>query len=82
MTRIDLPKDLETWVREQVDSGRAESAESLVERALREHQLLSDGHRHLVEQAYASVARGELLEEGAVDLELDRWIADDLAAGR
>lgn len=80
MAEFKLSKDVEAWVREQVASGRVESGDSLVERALREHRMLTDGHRALVEQAYASVARGEVREEADVDSELDAWIAEDLAA--
>lgn len=82
MAQIRLPKDLEAWVRDQVAAGRAESADSLVERALRELQHLTDGHRALVEQAYSSVARGDVIDEADADAQLDQWIADDLAAVR
>lgn len=78
MADLKLPKDLEAWVRDEIASGRAESRESLVERALREHRMLTDGHRALVEQAYASAARGAVREGADVDAELNAWIMEDI----
>jgi hypothetical protein len=40
------------------------------------------GHKALVEQAYRSLERGDVIDEAAMDAELDRWIREDLAADR
>lgn len=80
MTSISLPKDIETWAREQVSAGKAKSIGSLIEQALRERRELSDAHLELVEQAYASAARGALVEEADADALLDRWIGEDAAS--
>lgn len=79
---ITLPKDIEGWAREEVAAGRAESVEAFVGGALREFRSMAAGHKTLVEQAYQSLARGEVSEEADVDAELDRWIAEDVATQR
>ncbi|MGD9966293.1 MAG: hypothetical protein AB7T59_07220 [Hyphomonadaceae bacterium] len=63
-------------------AGKAASLDSLIEQALRERRELSDAHRELVEQAYASVGRGAVVEEADADALLDRWIAEDAAGGK
>lgn len=80
MVTISLPKDLEAWAREQVARGRAESIESLVAQALHEKRMFAN-HAPLIADAYAQAARGELFDESVVNEELDRWIAEDIAAG-
>jgi predicted nucleotidyltransferase len=80
MTNILLPADIEAWARAEVSAGRAESVEILVAETLRERRTMSAAHADAVAQAYASLARGDVREEAEVDAELDRWIAEDLAA--
>ena len=80
MTTITLPKDIEDWARAEVAAGRAADIEALVAAVVREHRSLVSSHRALVEEAYQSVARGELIEEETADAEIDRWIAEDLSA--
>ena len=76
---IALPRDLEAWAKSEVSAGRAESVESLVAQALEERRSLAARHKVLVDEAYASVAKGAVVGEVDADVELDRWIAEDLA---
>jgi Arc/MetJ-type ribon-helix-helix transcriptional regulator len=82
MTSIVLPADIEAWAREEVAAGRAESISAFIAKALREIRALGEGHRSAVEQAYTSMASGAVVDEVVADAELDRWIAEDGAAGR
>lgn len=82
MVTITLPADLEAWAREQVASGRAKTLDGLVAEALLEHRRTTADHQQLVAEAYRQLARGDIVSEQEVDLELDRWIAEDRAVGR
>jgi len=59
MTAINLPADLEAWARAEVAAGRAESVEALVADALRERQAEIEHVRGKLDEARASLARGE-----------------------
>jgi predicted transcriptional regulator len=82
MTIITLPDDIEAWAKDAVLAGHAPSVEAFIETALRQQRDLLDRHKALVEEGYAALDRGEALDEAEMDAELDRWIAEDLAAGR
>ena len=59
MTTITLPKDLADWARAEVAAGRAGSIDDLVAGALRERRDQIDYIRDKLDDARASVARGE-----------------------
>lgn len=59
MTAIKLPADLEAWARAEVAAGRAESVEALVAEALRERRAEIEYVREKLDEARASLARGE-----------------------
>ncbi len=80
MVTITLPDDIEAWARAEVAAGRGASIEEFVASWVRERRAIEDSHRALVLEAYESTAQGRLHDGGDVDAELDRWIAEDLAA--
>lgn len=82
MVTITLPDDIEAWAKAEVAAGRAKSIEDFVTSWLRERRALDDAHRTLVLAAYQSAAQGRVHDGADVDAELDRWIAEDLAAAR
>lgn len=82
MVTITLPDDVEAWARAEVAAGRAASIEDFVTSLVRERRAVDDAHRALVLEAYESVAHGRVHDGADVDAELDRWIAEDLAAAR
>jgi len=59
MTAITLPADLEAWARAEVAAGRAESVEALVAEALATHRAEIEYVRGKLDEARASIARGE-----------------------
>jgi hypothetical protein len=59
MTDITLPADLEAWARAEVAAGRAESIEVLVAHALAERRAELEYVRGKLDEARASLARGE-----------------------
>lgn len=59
MTAINLPADLDAWARAEVAAGRAESVEALVAEAVRERQAEIEYVRGKLDEARASLARGE-----------------------
>lgn len=59
MTAITLPADLEAWARAEVAAGRAESVEALVADALAERRAEIEHVRAKLDEARASLARGE-----------------------
>ena len=59
MTTITLPSDLEAWARAEVAAGRAESVEDLVAAALKEWRDDVEFVRAKLDEARASLARGE-----------------------
>ncbi len=59
MTAINLPADLEAWARAEVAAGRAESIEALVAAAVPERQAEIEYVRGKLDEARASLARGE-----------------------
>ena len=59
MTAITLPADLEAWARAEVAAGRAESVETLVADALSERRAEIEYVRSKLDEARASLARGE-----------------------
>jgi hypothetical protein len=59
VTAINLPADLEAWARAEVAAGRAESIEALVAAAVRERQAEIEYVRGKLDEARASLARGE-----------------------
>jgi hypothetical protein len=76
MTAITLPADLEAWARAEVAAGRAESVEALVAQAVRERRAEVEYVRGKLDEARASLARGEWLDGDVVLAELDEWIAE------
>ncbi len=76
MTAITLPADLEAWARAEVAAGRAESVEALVAQALQERRAEIEYVRGKLDEARASLARGEFIEGDVVMAELDEWIAE------
>jgi hypothetical protein len=82
MVTITLPDDIEAWARAEVAAGRARSIEEFVMSWLRERRASNNEHRALVLEAYESVAQGRVHDGADVDAELDRWIAEDLAAAQ
>lgn len=76
MTTITLPKDLEDWARAEVAAGRAASLDDLVARALSERRAEVDYVRGKLDEARASLARGEGIDGDAFLAELDGWIAE------
>ena len=76
MTAITLPADLEAWARAEVAAGRAESVEALVAQAVRSRRAEIDYVRAKLDEARASIARGDVLDGDAVMAELDQWIAE------
>jgi len=82
MVTITLPDDIEAWARAEVAAGRARSIEEFVTSWLREVRASDSGHRALVLEAYESIAQGRVHDGADIDAELDRWIAEDLAAAR
>lgn len=59
MTAITLPPDLEAWARAEVAAGRAASVEALVADALEARRAEIDHVRGKLDEARASIARGE-----------------------
>lgn len=59
MTAITLPADLEAWAQAEVAAGRAESVEALVAAALQERRAEIEYARGKLDEARASLARGE-----------------------
>ncbi len=80
MTSINLPADLEAWARAEVAAGRAESVEALVARALRERKAEIEYIGAKLDEARASLARGEGVPLEDAFREIDAWIAEDEAA--
>lgn len=80
MTAINLPADLEAWARAEVAAGRAESVEALVARALRERKAEIEYVGAKLDEARASLARGEGVPLKDAFREIDAWIAEDEAA--
>lgn len=76
MTAITLPADLEAWARAEVAAGRAESVEALVAQALRERRTEVEYVRGKLDEARASLARGEWIDGDVFMAELDQWIAE------
>ncbi len=76
MTAITLPPDLLAWARAEVAAGRAESVEALVARALNERRTEVEYVRGKLDEARASLARGEGIDGDVVLAEMDQWIAD------
>lgn len=76
MTAITLPADLEAWARAEVAAGRSESVEALVAQALRERRAEVEYVRGKLDEARASVARGEWIDGDVMLAELDEWIAE------
>lgn len=82
MVTITLPSDLESWAKDQVASGRAESLDGLVADALEVQRALSARHKDLVAVGLADIASGRVFDGDEIDAELDRWIAEDTARAR
>jgi len=80
MVKIALPDDIEAWAKAEVAAGRANSIEEFITAWVRERRAVDEAHRALVLKAYDSVAQGRIHDGADVDAELDRWIAEDLAA--
>jgi hypothetical protein len=76
MTAITLPADLEAWARAEVAAGRAESVEALVANALHERRAEIEYVRAKLDEARASLARGEGIDGDIFLAELDGWIAE------
>jgi hypothetical protein len=76
MTAITLPADLEAWARAEVAAGRAESVEALVAAALNERRSEIEYVRAKLDEARASLARGEGIDGDVFLAELDGWIAE------
>lgn len=76
MTAITLPPDLEAWARAEVAAGRAASVEALVAQALQARRAEVDYVRGKLDEARASLARGEGIDGDIFLAELDGWIAE------
>jgi hypothetical protein len=73
---VTLPADLEAWARAEVAAGRAQSVEALVADALRERKEEIDYVRGKLDEARASIAKGDVVDGDVVLAELDEWIAE------
>jgi predicted transcriptional regulator len=82
MTAITLPADLEAWARAEVAAGRAESVEAIAAEALKEHRAEIEYVRGKLDEARASIARGEGMSLDEAFQEIDSWIAEDEAAAQ
>lgn len=82
MTAITLPADLEAWARAEVAAGRAESVEALVADALKERREDIEFIRSKLDEARASLARGEGIPLDEAFRRIDAWIAEDEAAAK
>lgn len=82
MTAITLPPDLLAWARAEVAAGRAESVEALVEARLRASRAETEYVRGKLDEARASLARGEGISLEEAFKEIDTWIAEDEAAAK
>lgn len=82
MTAITLPPDLEAWARAEVAAGRAESVEALVARAVEERRAEIQFVRGKLDEARASLARGEGIPLQEAFRRIDSWIAEDEAAAK
>lgn len=82
MTTITLPADLEAWARAEVAAGRAESVEALVADALKERREDVEFVRAKLDEARASLARGEGVPLEEAFRRIDAWIAEDEAAAK
>jgi Arc/MetJ-type ribon-helix-helix transcriptional regulator len=80
MTAITLPADLEAWARSEVEAGRAESVDALVADAVKERRAEIEYVRGKLDEARASLARGEGISLEEAFRQIDSWIADDEAA--
>ncbi len=80
MTAITLPPDLEAWAEAEVAAGRAESVDAAIEQRLRQSITQTEWIRGKLDEARASLARGQGIDGADMVAELDRWIAEDLAA--
>lgn len=76
MAAITLPADLEAWARAEVAAGRAESVEALVADALAERRAEIEFVRGKLDEARASLERGEGIDGDVVLGQLDEWIAE------
>ena len=76
MTAITLPADLEAWARAEVAAGRADSVEALVADALNERRAEVEYVRAKLDEARASLARGQGIDGDVFLAELDEWIAE------
>ena len=82
MTAITLPPDLEAWARAEVAAGRAESVEALVAQALSERRAEVQYVRGKLDEARASLGRGEGIPLEEAFKKIDAWIAEDEAAAK
>lgn len=82
MTAITLPAELEAWARAEVAAGRAESVEALVADALGERRAEIEYVRSKLDEARASLARGEGVPLEEAFRQIDAWIAEDEAAAK
>jgi Arc/MetJ-type ribon-helix-helix transcriptional regulator len=82
MTAITLPPDLLAWARAEVAAGRAESVDALVAQALSERRAEIEYVRGKLDEARASLARGEGVSLEEAFKEIDTWIAEDEAAAK
>lgn len=82
MTAITLPPDLLAWARAEVAAGSAESVEALVAAAVQERRAEIEYVRGKLDEARASLARGEGIPLEDALREIDSWIAEDEAAAR
>jgi hypothetical protein len=82
MTDITLPADLEAWARAEVAAGRAKSVEALVADALKERRAEVEFVRGKLDEARASLARGEGVPLEEAFRQIDAWIAEDEAAAK
>jgi predicted transcriptional regulator len=82
MTTITLPPDLLAWARDEVAAGRAESVEALVAQALQERRAEIEYVCGKLDEARASLARGEGVPLDEAFRQIDSWIAEDEAAAK
>jgi hypothetical protein len=82
MSVVSLPADLEAWARAEVAAGRAESVEALVADALAKRRAETEFVRGKLDEARASLARGEGIPLEEAFRRIDAWIAEDEAAAK
>lgn len=81
MTKITLTPELEAWAEDEVRAGRADSVEAFVvgtlQRFVASKKADDDWVRSKLDEARASVARGDVIDGDVFFAEVEGWIAED-----